>query len=191
MRIGHAPAASFPLFRPALGAVVRVVVGGLLIGGAVALVSNGVALADASAIITDSGYQPQVITIHAGESITWLNTGSSAHTVSAADGAFDSGSIAPGARWSVTLTELGTFVISSPADGFRGEVIVQAIDVTNPPLLTARPSLIPGSGDGPAPAGSADPATIAAVAVAVVVVGTAAFVLSRRRQRPADLRKKS
>jgi plastocyanin len=173
-----------------VGLALRVVLAGALIGTAVALVANGVALADQTARITDAGYDPQIVTIHAGESVVWVNDGAVAHTVTADDGTFDSGAIAPGGQWGVTLTEVGTFNIHSTAGGFQGRVEVLGIDVTNAPEATVARSgspLFPGAaGDG-----SGDPsptAILIVVAVVGILIGVA-YGYSRRAQLPSSRRR--
>ncbi len=54
------------------------------------------------------GYRPEPLTVNAGDTIRWVNTGSVPHTVTARDGAFDSGSLDPSAQWSYTATTAGT-----------------------------------------------------------------------------------
>lgn len=50
-----------------------------------------------------------VTEVSVGSTVTITNTDSSPHTWSSDDGAFDSGSIAPGAAFEFTFTEAGTF----------------------------------------------------------------------------------
>ncbi len=54
--------------------------------------------------ITDAGYSPKSITVNPGDTIKWVNQGSVAHTVTENDGAFDSGAIAPGQSYSITVS---------------------------------------------------------------------------------------
>jgi plastocyanin len=57
------------------------------------------------------GYSPSTITVVSGanSTLTWVNNDSSPHTVTADDGSFSSGNIAPGASFSFTLTTPGTY----------------------------------------------------------------------------------
>jgi plastocyanin len=55
-------------------------------------------------------YDPNDLTVQAGTTITWSNTGAVAHTVTADDGvSFDSGNLDPQATFSLTPTSPGTF----------------------------------------------------------------------------------
>ncbi len=51
----------------------------------------------------------QPVTVPVGTTVTWTNEDSTAHTVTATDNSFDSGSINPGATFSYTFTKAGTF----------------------------------------------------------------------------------
>lgn len=169
-------------------AALRILLASLLVGGALALVSNGVAMADQFVSITDAGYDPPVITIHAGETISWTNGAAGSHDVTSDDGSFASGPIAPGEHYAVTLTELGTFNYHSDAGGFQGRVVVVAIDVTNAPAATVistrpfqptpNPSTVMRAGFG-----DPGPLAIAAIVVGVVLLAVVTFAVSRKRAR--------
>ncbi|MDV3293789.1 MAG: cupredoxin domain-containing protein [Nitrososphaerales archaeon] len=60
---------------------------------------------------TSKGYSPNAVTlvIGADNTITWINNDNAPHTVTADDGSFTSGNIAPGASFSFTFTKAGTF----------------------------------------------------------------------------------
>ena len=49
------------------------------------------------------------LTITAGASVKWTNNDAYSHTVTADDGSFDSGSIAPGGTYSHTFAVAGTY----------------------------------------------------------------------------------
>ena len=49
----------------------------------------------ADVAIVDVAYQPGSILVQAGDTVTWTNTGSTPHTVTADDGSVDSGPLAP------------------------------------------------------------------------------------------------
>lgn len=55
------------------------------------------------------GFDPPEIAVKAGQVVKWKNDGSEAHTVTADDGSFDSGSMAPGAEFRCTFSKPGTF----------------------------------------------------------------------------------
>ena len=58
--------------------------------------------------VVDFAFQPAILTIPVGATVTWTNTGQRTHTVSADDGSFDSGRLDPGETFSQTFTEPGT-----------------------------------------------------------------------------------
>src|SRR4029079_5356043 len=78
--------------------------------------------------LTSSGFQPASISITAGESVHWLNETTQGHSIVADGGAFDSGSLEPGAGFSITLTTVGTYAYRSPTSA----VFVAEIQVTQP-----------------------------------------------------------
>ena len=59
--------------------------------------------------IVDFAFQPGSLEVPAGSTVTWTNTGAATHTVTADDGSFDSGNLAPGASFSQTFNTAGTF----------------------------------------------------------------------------------
>ncbi len=58
--------------------------------------------------VQDFQFAPKVGAANVGDTVTWTNTGATAHTVSASDGSWDSGNLAPGASFSHTFTAAGT-----------------------------------------------------------------------------------
>ena len=59
--------------------------------------------------IANFSFQPATITVAVGTTVTWTNNDSTGHTVTADDGSFKSGTLAPGATFSQTFTAAGTF----------------------------------------------------------------------------------
>jgi plastocyanin len=59
--------------------------------------------------ISGFAFSPASVTVKVGESVTWTNKDSVPHTVTAADGSFDSGSLAQGASFSFTFQKAGTY----------------------------------------------------------------------------------
>ncbi len=51
------------------------------------------------------GFEPAVLEIAAGDTVVWINRDAVPHTATAADSAWDTGSIAPGASWVGVLPE--------------------------------------------------------------------------------------
>lgn len=71
-------------------------------------------------------YTPPRIEIQAGGTVEWTNNDPLAHTVTAADGSFDSGLIPAGGTWSRTFTTPGTYDYScTPHPFMKGVVIVR------------------------------------------------------------------
>ncbi len=59
--------------------------------------------------IEDFAFAPDTIEVPAGTTVTWTNNDGVPHTVTADDGAFDSGTLNSGASFSVTFDEPGTY----------------------------------------------------------------------------------
>jgi plastocyanin len=61
--------------------------------------------------ISSRGFSPNTVTasVSANNTVTWVNDDSSPHTVTADDGSFNSGNIAPGQSFSYTFTTPGTY----------------------------------------------------------------------------------
>ena len=62
-----------------------------------------------SVTIKDFDFGPATITIHAGDTVTWTNKGPTAHSATADDGSFDTGTFAAGGARSHTFSAPGTF----------------------------------------------------------------------------------
>src|SRR5215208_6486657 len=59
--------------------------------------------------VVDFAFEPGTVSVPAGATVTWTNTGSRPHTVTADDGSFDSGRLDPGEQVSETFEQPGTF----------------------------------------------------------------------------------
>jgi len=59
--------------------------------------------------IANFAFDAPSVEVAVGATVTWTNNDSAAHTVTADDGSFDSGSLATGATFSFTFTKAGTF----------------------------------------------------------------------------------
>ena len=57
----------------------------------------------------DNFFKPPELTVTAGTTVKWTNAGKLPHTVTAADGRFASGNLEPGAAFSYTFAEPGTY----------------------------------------------------------------------------------
>ena len=95
--------------RSAMTIVLAIVMSGvafLLPAGSASAQDAGVG--DAQVNVVDFAFEPSSVTIPAGATVTWTNTGSRPHTVTADDGSFDSGNLAPGESFTHTFTEAGS-----------------------------------------------------------------------------------
>lgn len=59
--------------------------------------------------VIDFAYRPTSLTVTAGATVTWQNQSAAPHTVTAADGSFDSGIFGSGRSYTRTFPEPGTF----------------------------------------------------------------------------------
>ena len=59
--------------------------------------------------LTTTAFAPSPIAVSVGGTVTWANNDNVAHTSTADGGAWNSGSIAPGATFSRTFSSAGTF----------------------------------------------------------------------------------
>jgi len=83
--------------------------------------------AEVTILIEDDYFLPSDITIPAGTTVTWINAGRAGHTTTS-PGVWDSGPLAPGQRWSLSLAADGPFdyVSALQPQGMRGRIVVQA-----------------------------------------------------------------
>jgi plastocyanin len=70
-----------------------------------------VAAAAAAPFVAISGFsfQPASLDVSAGSTVSWENQDGAPHTVTASDGAFDSGSLSSGGTFDFTFAEAGTY----------------------------------------------------------------------------------
>jgi plastocyanin len=76
--------------------------------------------------ITAKGFNPDTLTVKAGDTVTWSNASKNAETVTSDTASlFDSGSLNTGAVYTFTFTQAGTFTYhSSDTPPLTGKVIV-------------------------------------------------------------------
>ena len=151
------------------------------------IAATSVVAADSAVTIAGFAFDPATVTIQVGDTVTWTNQDSAAHTATAGDGSFDTGSIANGGSQTVTFDTAGTYAyICSFHPQMTGSVVVEAAAAT--PRPTAAPTTGSGATITPAPTDTAPDArdagaeAIVAWALAglgvVMLVGT--FVADRR-----------
>jgi plastocyanin len=96
-------------------------------GAAVALVllpSAAVAQDAGSAFVSvqDNQFSPATLKVSPGDSVTWSFEGSSAHTVTADDGSFDSGTLNQGDSFGMTFDTPGTYAYYCNIHGGPGGI---------------------------------------------------------------------
>jgi len=62
-----------------------------------------------SVTIANFAFSPATLTVKVGTKVTWTNNDSATHTVTALQGAFDSGDLPTGQSFSFTFTKAGTY----------------------------------------------------------------------------------
>src|SRR5688572_21470587 len=139
------------------------------------IAASSVLAADSAVTIAGFAFDPTTVTIQVGDSVTWTNQDSAAHTATAGDGSFDTGPIVNGASDTVTFDTAGTFAyICSIHPQMTGSVVVEA---------AAAPA--PTTGDGvtitPAPTDTEPSAydtadAYSAVAWALAILGVVMLV---------------
>ena len=71
-------------------------------------------------------FSPQTSTINTGDTITWTNKDSTAHSATANDGSFDSKRISSDGKYSFTFTKAGTYTYyCTYHPGMKATIIVQ------------------------------------------------------------------
>ena len=144
---------------------------GLLVPGVLLLVVAGsrgaVQAQPASVSIVDFAFNPSAITIAAGTTLTWQNTGRATHTTTSTTGAWNSGRLGPGQTFSFTFTQAGAFPYRCDIHpSMQGTVTVSAPMAPAPTPVPAPVSPPPPMPPPPAPptvaATSTAPKTISA-----------------------------
>jgi plastocyanin len=112
----------------------------------------------------DNLYRPREVTVDAGTTVRWTNSGRALHTVTAVDRSFDSDLLQPGSRWTRTFERGGTYrYLCSIHPEMTGAVVVRGGSpgggTSAPPPQAGGPGgSSPSAGQGgPSPAGSAPP----------------------------------
>ena len=101
------------------------VLAGTLLGGGVASADSSVSIVDAPRPQPKWGYGPATVRVAPGSWVTWSNVGGDTHTVTAADGSFDSGPLDPGEGFSWYFDQPGRFAyVCSLHPWMKGTVVV-------------------------------------------------------------------
>jgi plastocyanin len=171
-----------------------------LVALGVATLSLGLSLRAASAqdsavSIVDFAFEPPAVSVTAGSTVTWTNSGAAPHTATSDSGAFDSGTLQPGASFSQTFDTPGTFgYLCTIHPSMTGTVTVTEAAAAAP-AATAEPTAAAAAAAEPtaaAAAGAAQPVTqvpstgvgvapgVNAALVALVLFGAAALGIAAR-----------
>ena len=90
----------------------------VLLGSTVVLTVSGASLDSVAAArkpathtvtIDASRFEPETLSVAAGDTVVWVNKDLVAHTATSKSGAFDSGLIAPGKSWKYKTKRAGNF----------------------------------------------------------------------------------
>ena len=132
----------------------------------------------ADVAIVDVAYQPGSIKVQAGDTVTWTNTGSAPHTITADDGSVDSGPLAHGASFSQVFPAAGLFTYHCAIH----PEMTGAVTITQAPDLGGGIPVhqVPRTGTG-TPV-RAKPVSMALALGAATALGTGS-VVGRRRTR--------
>ena len=85
-----------------------------------------VSIVSGASTLTTTAFAPNPITVAAGGTVTWTNADNTAHTSTAANGNWNSGSIPPGGRFSHDVRVAGSFAYHCTIHpGMVGTVTVQ------------------------------------------------------------------
>ena len=137
--------------------------------------------------IVDLAYEPEPVTIAAGGTVTWANTGALPHTVTAEDGSFDSGIVETDGTFARGFDEVGTFAyLCTLHPGMSGtvEVVAAAVPANDGDAVLAAGGAAAESGEGGLGLGVS--LVIAATIVgsgAVFAIGMTRFAAAAATQR--------
>lgn len=68
-----------------------------------------VSIVSGSSTLTTTAYAPNPVSVAVGGSVTWTNNDNTPHTSTANNGAWNSGSVAPGGSFTMTFPAAGSF----------------------------------------------------------------------------------
>ncbi len=134
--------------------------------------------------IDAEGFSHASVTILVGETVTWTNNDAGVtHSVTAEDGTFDSGDLAPGETFAHTFTEAGTYAYSSSGNGeFEGVVVVEVGGIGgngDAEGLEAETPAPPATGTGTVTPASGMP-WMALGGLALMAIAGSALLMARR-----------
>ncbi|MEV5375279.1 MULTISPECIES: cupredoxin domain-containing protein [Streptomyces] len=116
------------LSRPFIALPAALALGALLTGPAAPAAGAGRTATETEATVVIEGYEfvPASVTIHAGDSVRWVNKDNDEHTTTSDEPGWDSGLIAPGGDFTQVFTAPGTFSYHCDLHStLTGKVIVE------------------------------------------------------------------
>src|SRR5574340_502302 len=93
---------------------------------------SGPSVSGPSVSAIDNAFSPTELHIKAGQSVTWVNHGQTAHTVTADDNSYDSGLFNPGAVYSHTYTKPGRYPYFCTLHGGPGGSGMAGVIIVDP-----------------------------------------------------------
>jgi LPXTG-motif cell wall-anchored protein len=110
---------------------------------------HAAATSTSSVTISDFKFEPKKITVSVGTTVTWTNDGPTAHTATADDGTFDTGTLLKGASGPYKFTKAGTYNYHcTPHPFMTATVTVTGSGGSSAPDSTNNDSNSNGSGSG-------------------------------------------
>src|SRR5215467_9048913 len=94
--------------------------------------------ASPSVSTTDNAFTPASLHIRPGMTVTWVNNGQTAHTVTADDGSFDSHTFQPGTTYSHTFTMVGRYPYYCTLHGAAGGYGMAGVIIVDGPSGSSR-----------------------------------------------------
>jgi len=157
----------------------------LSFGGALAVRAAGttVSIVDGSGDPTTTWkFDPANITVAAGSTVTWKNTGQQPHTITADDGSFSSDYVSPGGTWQHTFATAGTYAYHCTPHPWMKAVV----HVTGGPAPAPAPVPTPTTQAGaPSTPTTAAPARTAAAAASSTTTAPAPGASTTTSTAPA------
>lgn len=124
--------------RTRLGRAIRAGIVGIALVVATIPFASMSAAGNQTIVIVNSAYRPADVTVTVGD-VFWYQSGQLTHTVTADDGSFDSGELAPGKTFSHFFDRTGVFTYHCTIHGMTGKLTVVAAGTTPSPSPTPTP----------------------------------------------------
>ncbi len=109
--------------------------------------------------IKNFAFNPPNATVAAGTTVTWVNDDQAPHTVTADDGAFDSGTLQPGQSYSFTFDKAGTYAYHCDIHPDMTATVTVSGGAATSPTASASASPTTSASASPAASGSASATT--------------------------------